>query len=82
MYNYLKHFNLPVKVVATKVDKIGKTLILRHRKQVMDKLKISNPEDILVVSSETNYGIEKVWQIIEEKIPESVFFYYPNIIII
>ncbi len=70
MYNYLKHFNLPVKVVATKVDKIGKTLILRHRKQVMDKLKISNPEDVLVVSSETNYGIEKVWQIIEEKIPE------------
>ena len=70
MYNYLQHFNLPVKVIATKVDKIGKTLILRHQKQVMEKLKIKNPNDIIVISSETNYGINKVWELIEEKIPE------------
>ena len=70
MYNYLQHFNLPVKVIVTKVDKIGKTLILRHQKQVMEKLKIKNPNDIIVISSETNYGINKVWELIEEKIPE------------
>ena len=70
MYNYLQHFNLPVKVIATKVDKIGKTLIHRHQKQVMEKLNIKNVNDIIVISSETNYGINKVWEIIEEKIPE------------
>ena len=41
MYEYLKHFNLPVKVIATKVDKIGKTLIPRHLKLVLERLKSS-----------------------------------------
>ena len=36
----------------------------------MEKLKIKNPNDIIVISSETNYGINKVWELIEEKIPE------------
>lgn len=68
MYEYLKHFNLPVKVVATKVDKIGKTLITRHKKAVLEKLKITNPDDLLVISSETNYGLDKVWELIESNL--------------
>lgn len=68
MYEYLKHFNLPVKVVATKVDKIGKTLIHRHKKAVLEKLKIENPDDLFVISSETNYGLEEVWKLIESKL--------------
>ncbi|MBQ8292718.1 MAG: YihA family ribosome biogenesis GTP-binding protein [Bacilli bacterium] len=68
MYEYLKHFDLPVVVIATKVDKIGKTLIPRHRKVVSEKLKIENQEELLVISSETGYGIEKVWELIESKL--------------
>ncbi len=68
MYDYLKHFNLPVVVIATKVDKIGKTLIMRHRKVVSEKLKIEKQEDLCVVSSDTGYGIEKVWELIESKL--------------
>lgn len=68
MYEYLKHFNLPVKVIATKVDKIGKTLIPRHRKLVLESLKIEEVEDLLVISSETSYGIDKVWEFIESKL--------------
>lgn len=68
MYEYLNHFNLPVKVVATKVDKIGKTLIPRHRKLVLEKLKMTEADDLLVISSETGYGIDKVWDFIEDKL--------------
>ncbi len=70
MYEYLRHFDMPVKVVATKVDKIGKTLIPRHRKAVIEKLKINDPNDLLIISSETNYGIENVWMLIEKEIGE------------
>lgn len=68
MYDYLRYFNLPVKVVATKVDKIGKTLIPRHRKQVLEKLKMQETDDLFVISSETSYGIDKVWSFIENKL--------------
>lgn len=68
MYDYLQHFNFPVKVVATKVDKIGKTLIPRHRKLISEKLKIVKPEDLLIISSESSYGIDKVWELIEAEL--------------
>lgn len=71
MYEYLKYFNLPVKIIATKVDKIGRTLIPRHRKLILEKLKITEADDLLVISSETGYGIDKVWEFIENKLNQT-----------
>lgn len=59
MYDYLKYFNIKIKVIATKADKVGKTLILRHRKQIKEKLNLSN-EDLIMTSSKTKMGIEEI----------------------
>ena len=64
MYEYLKHFNIKVVVIATKSDKVGTTLVLRHLKQVKETLKLSKDDTCVAVSSETKKGIEEVWNII------------------
>lgn len=64
MYNYLKHFNIDVVVIATKIDKIPKTQQHRHLKNISSTLELPLT-DIIAVSSITKQGIEKVHQIIE-----------------
>ena len=66
MYEYLKHFNIPTTIVATKADKIGKTLIQRHLKIIKQKLNFSNDDKIYAFSSETKFGIEQIESLIEE----------------
>ena len=65
MYNYLKHFDIDVVVIATKCDKLPKTHQQKHFKNVCDALGITKDEALLV-SSETKQGIDKVHAIIEE----------------
>ena len=65
MFNYLKHFNIDVIVIATKCDKIPKTRQQKHLKAVCEALGITKDEAILV-SSETKQGIDKVHAVIEE----------------
>lgn len=64
MYEYLKHFKIKVAVIATKADKVGTTLVLRHLKQVKETLKLSSEDTCIAVSSETKKGIEEVWNLI------------------
>jgi GTP-binding protein len=64
MANYLKSFPCELKVIATKADKIGKTLIARHVKQLIMTLGVRR-EDVIVTSSVTNLGIEEIYKVIE-----------------
>jgi len=64
MYNYLKYLNLPITVVTTKCDKIGKTLYFRHEKNIKEKLVDAN---IIMTSTNSKYGIEKLKQIFEHQ---------------
>lgn len=57
MYDYLKFLNLPITVVSTKADKIGKTLYIRHEKNIKSKLKDAN---VIMTSSDSRFGIEKL----------------------
>ena len=57
MYDYLKFLNLPITVVSTKADKIGKTLYIRHEKNIKSKLKDAN---VIMTSSDSKFGIEKL----------------------
>ena len=61
MYEYLKHYNIPTTIIATKADKIGKTLIPRHIKVIKNKLNLSVNDKIVPFSSETKYGLEEVF---------------------
>lgn len=57
MYNYLKYLQLPITVISTKSDKIGKTLLLRHEKNIKAKLLDAN---IIMTSSNSKYGLDKL----------------------
>lgn len=62
MYDYLKYLNLPITVVTTKCDKIGKTLYFRHEKNIKAKLVDAN---VIMTSTTSKYGIEKLKQLFE-----------------
>ncbi len=66
MYNFLKYHDLSVTVVATKVDKIGRTLRDKQVKLIEDELNI-NPEDNFVLfSSSTKLGKSEIISIIDK----------------
>jgi len=64
MYDWLKHHNVPVIVVATKVDKIPKTRVARHVKVVRETLGVSKGDPVIPFSSETGQGKDEAWNTI------------------
>ena len=65
MYNWLKHFGIPVIVVATKCDKISKGKWQKHLNVIIKDLEKEESDPILLFSSETAYGKEQVWKTIQ-----------------
>jgi GTP-binding protein len=61
MYDWLKHFEIPVIVVATKCDKIPKGKWDKHKKIIKQSLNMIPEDSLLVFSSETAYGKEDIW---------------------
>ncbi|MBU8905072.1 ribosome biogenesis GTP-binding protein YihA/YsxC [Desertibacillus haloalkaliphilus] len=65
MYDWLKHFEIPVILVATKADKVPKGKWQKQLKQIKESLE-KDPEDpLLLFSSETAEGKDKIWKTIE-----------------
>lgn len=67
MLNYLYTYNIPVIIVATKLDKIKKSEMARKIMDISSTLKVGK-ENIIVTSSETRYGKEKVLDKMEQLI--------------
>lgn len=59
MYNYLKYLNMNITVVATKSDKVGNSLIYRHKKQIMEK--INAP--LILTSTVNKTGINELQKV-------------------
>ena len=59
MYEYLKYHNLKVKIIGTKMDKVGKSKILSYKKIIKEKLNAKN-EDIYLTSSEEKKGFDEI----------------------
>ena len=68
MYDFLKHYNIPVIVVATKADKIPRGKWDKHKKNVKETLQMDGNDPLFVFSSEKGIGFEQVWQEIESRI--------------
>jgi GTP-binding protein len=70
MYEWLKHVDVPICVVATKADKIPKSKWQKHLKIVREAL-IFDPSDRLIIfSSETGLGKDDLWQVIMDAIQD------------
>ncbi|MBX0358898.1 ribosome biogenesis GTP-binding protein YihA/YsxC [Halobacillus sp. Nhm2S1] len=62
MYDYLKHFELPVMVIATKLDKIKKGQRKKQLKMIFDVLEMEEEDALIPFSSETGEGKDVAWR--------------------
>ena len=65
MYNYLKHYNIPVTIICTKTDKVSKG---NHEKSIsiISKTLNVNKEDLILFSSVTKMGKQEIYNKIIE----------------
>ena len=60
MYNFLKYYNLPVTVVATKADKVGGSKKQKNLKVILETMDLVVGDDLVVFSSVTKLGVKEV----------------------
>ena len=70
MYNFLKYYNLPVTVIATKADKIGGSKKQKNLKDILDTIDLVVGDDMVVFSSVTRLGVKEVLKKIEDLLEE------------
>ncbi|WP_214734009.1 ribosome biogenesis GTP-binding protein YihA/YsxC [Exiguobacterium sp. s154] len=70
MYNFLKHYEIPVIVVATKLDKIKKSQRQKHEAAVKRKLQFNPSDRFVAFSAETAEGKDEAWKAIYALITE------------
>lgn len=66
MYDFLKYYEIPAIIVATKMDKIPRGKWNKQEAMVKKSLNFQKGDDFLLFSSETKEGKEKAWSLIEE----------------
>lgn len=66
MYDYAKHYHIPVIVVATKEDKLKRNDLKKNEKIIKDTLGFDKNDIFLRFSSLNKVGIDEVWERIIE----------------
>ncbi|MFJ7637442.1 ribosome biogenesis GTP-binding protein YihA/YsxC [Peribacillus sp. NPDC097264] len=66
MYEFLKHYDLPRIVIATKADKIPKGKWQKHLKITRQTLNLEKEDELLLFSGETGEGKEQVWGVLKK----------------
>lgn len=72
MYNFLKYYNIPVTIVATKVDKVSSSKLEKNKKLILDTLDLVVGDDLILFSSITKLGKEEVLKKIENLVVETI----------
>ncbi|KKI54564.1 GTP-binding protein [Staphylococcus equorum] len=65
MYNYLKYYEIPTLIVATKEDKIAKGKVQKHLAKIQQKLEMEAEDEIISYSSIKKDKQQKIWNMIE-----------------
>lgn len=68
MYQFLKYYDIPAIVVATKADKIPRGKWNKHESIVKKALDFDKTDDFILFSSETKMGKEEAWAAIEKRL--------------
>ena len=68
MYEFLKYYNIPVILVATKADKIPRGKWNKHESAIKKKLDFDKNDDFILFSSVTKDGLDAAWDAILSKI--------------
>ena len=65
MYNYLKHYKIPVTIVGTKSDKVGITSHQKQRNIILSDLDLVVGDDFVMFSNVTKQGKKEIYDKIE-----------------
>lgn len=65
MYNFLKYYNIPVTIVATKADKVSANKKDKNLKVIRETMDLLMGDDIILFSSVSKMGKDKVLESIE-----------------
>lgn len=65
MYEFLKHYQIPTIIIATKADKVPKGKWQKHLKVVRETLNIIEDDKLILFSAETGQGKEEAWAALE-----------------
>ena len=74
MYNYLKYYNIPCVVVATKYDKIKASQKDKCEKSLKESLKLVEGDKLVLFSSVTKKGREEIYHILHSIINSQEYF--------
>jgi len=66
MYDFLKYYNFPVIVVATKADKVAKNKREQQISRIKEILDFDENDNFVVFSTVTKEGKEEAWKAIEK----------------
>lgn len=67
MYQWLSYYNLPVLVVATKMDKVKGSQYTKTTQQIKKRFEVDNNQPLILFSAVTKRGKDQVWQWIEHQ---------------
>lgn len=68
MYKFLKYYEIPVIVVATKADKIPRGKWNKYESAIKKKLNFDKSDDFIIFSSVNKAGLDEAWDAILAKI--------------
>ncbi|QNK60010.1 MULTISPECIES: ribosome biogenesis GTP-binding protein YihA/YsxC [Paenibacillus] len=68
MYQWLKHYEIPTCIVATKADKIPRSKWDKHIKMIKTALEADPRDSVVLFSSETGLGRDQLWDVITDAI--------------
>ncbi|TMN21097.1 ribosome biogenesis GTP-binding protein YihA/YsxC [Lentibacillus cibarius] len=68
MYAFLKYHELPVIIIATKMDKVPKGKRAKQLKQTFQTLSVESGDIVIPFSAETGEGKEEAWRYIRQYI--------------
>lgn len=68
MYNFLKHFEIPVILVATKIDKVSKNAREKQKRLIKENINLVLGDEIVLFSSATKEGKAEVQEMLDKLI--------------
>ncbi len=68
MYEFLKYYEIPVIVVATKADKVPRGRWNKQESAIKKKLKFKNTDQFILFSSVDRMGLDESWNTILEQL--------------
>lgn len=66
MYNFLKFYNLPVTIIATKADKVKNSERTKCKNTIKETLNLKDDDKFIVTSSENREGLPQILNLLDE----------------